>query len=56
LKKSAEERRKLKEKKGAIHDYQPEEFGLTKDGIHEAFKDYIKQYHLLEKKHMVDLQ
>lgn len=50
LKKSKEERQKLKEKKGSIHDYKPEDYGLTKEGIREEFKDYIAKYNLLEKK------
>lgn len=50
LKKSKEERQKLKEKKGSIHDYKPEDYGLTKDMIREEFKDYIAKYNLLEKK------
>lgn len=50
LKKSKEERQKLKEKKGSIHEYKPEDYGLTKDGIREEFKEYIAKYNLLEKK------
>jgi hypothetical protein len=50
LAKSKAERQKLKEKKGSIHDYKPEDYGLTKEQIQETFKEYIAKYNLLEKK------
>jgi hypothetical protein len=52
LKKNTEERAKLKEKKksSVVHDYKPEEYGLTAEMIREEFKDYIARFDLLEKK------
>lgn len=47
LAKSKEERAKLKQK--SLHNYKPEDYGLTKEGIREEFKDYIAKYKLVEK-------
>eukprot|EP01039_Chlorochromonas_danica_P004123 gene4123-4519_t len=42
------ERQRMKAKKGqtAMHDYKPEEYGLTAQLIREEFKDYIAKYNL----------
>jgi hypothetical protein len=51
LQKNAESRKKLKEKKDIkdskpLHEYSPEDFGLTAEMISNEFKDYIKKYNL----------
>jgi hypothetical protein len=49
LAKSAEQRKKLKEKGGGqVHGYKPEDYGLTREQIHKEFADYINKYNLLE--------
>jgi len=52
LQKSKEERQKIKEKKGssAVHEYKPEDYGLSAEGLRETFADYISKYNILEKK------
>lgn len=50
LRVSNEQRNALKAKKGSVHKYRPEDYGLTTQQIHEEFADYIKKYDLLEKK------
>jgi hypothetical protein len=51
LQKNAESRKKLKEKKDIkdskpLHEYHPEDFGLTAELISSEFKDYIQKYNL----------
>jgi hypothetical protein len=48
LKKSSEERKAKKEKN--LHNYKPEDYGLTKEMLRDEFKDYIAKYNLVEKK------
>ena len=50
MEKSYAKRNQLKEKKkaAALHEYKPEDYGLTRDGIHQEFAEYIKKYNLLE--------
>lgn len=52
LRESKEKREKIKQtnKREVVHDYKPEDYGLTKERIHEEFKEYINKYDLLEKK------
>jgi len=52
LVRSAEERKKLKEKNKteAVHEYKPEDYGLTAAQIREEFADYISKYKLVEAK------
>jgi hypothetical protein len=50
LQKNAESRKNMKDKKGsdkkALHEYKPEDFGLTADLIQNEFKEYIQKYNL----------
>eukprot|EP01031_Cornospumella_fuschlensis_P027489 gene27489-33194_t len=47
LQKNAQEREKLKAAGGGeVHDYRPEDFGLTAAQIRAEFKDYIDKYQL----------
>lgn len=51
LARSAEERKRAKGSKnasGAVHDYKPEDYGLTTAQIREEFKEYIAKYKLVE--------
>jgi hypothetical protein len=41
---------KSQKKSSAVHEYKPEDYGLTKEGIRAEFADYIKKYNLLESK------
>ncbi len=52
LARSAEERKRAKESRGAsaVHEYRPEDYGLTTAQIHAEFADYIAKYNLVEKK------
>lgn len=48
LRRNEEERIRMKAKKGAaeMHEYKPEDYGLTAAGIRAEFKDYISKYNL----------
>lgn len=48
LRRNEEERQRMKEKAGKaeMHEYRPEDYGLTKERIREEFKDYISKYRL----------
>ncbi len=50
LDRSTAERKRVKECKqsAAVHEYRPEDYGLTAEGIREEFKEYIEKYTLLE--------
>ncbi|RYH30221.1 sulfotransferase [archaeon] len=48
LKKNAEEREKMKAAggKAEVHEYKPEDYGLTAEKIRAEFKDYVEKYKL----------
>ncbi len=48
LQKNAESRKKMKDsnKSKSIHEYHPEDYGLSAELISSKFKDYIAKYNL----------